>query len=529
MTLLAAPTVSAPIALPNISPAEVPWLAALAFVALLALVGVVLLFRQHQRGKQLSRKLRSARTQINTLRSRDTLTGLMTRAEFDASLDAAVLACDHNNKPKGAGRGAAAGPRHVAVLVVALDNFRAINDAYNMAVGDAVLVQVAARLEACLGKRQRAARLAGDEFGVVAAGGIDQAGALAEQILNAIQQPLDLKGLTLSLTASVGLIVYPDQGARPKLLAHATLAMRHVKLGGGGSYAAFDPTMAVDTRGQNELLNDLRQALDKGQFRLVYQPKIDARSLQVTAAEALLRWEHPVRGMISPAVFIPLAERHGLIRKIGAWVIEEACRQAGRWRLKGLRMRVAVNLSGHQLRQDDLVEQIQASVRRHKLRPERLTVEITESVAMEDTTQTRAAFERLRKAGLHVSIDDFGTGHSSLASLRKLPAAELKIDRAFVIDLHTSAEARKIAEAIVQMAHSLGLRVVAEGVENESQRDLLVAMGCDELQGFLFAKPMSPTALALWAADDGCATKELHPKQFRPSLFQATGSAPLDS
>jgi EAL domain-containing protein (putative c-di-GMP-specific phosphodiesterase class I) len=188
-------------------------------------------------------------------------------------------------------------------------------------------------------------------------------------------------------------------------------------------------------------------------------------------------------------------------------------------------MRVAVNLSGHQLRQDDLVDQIEQAMARHGIRPERFTVEITESVAMEDTAHTRAAFERLRRAGLHVSIDDFGTGHSSLAALRKLPAAELKIDRAFVTDLATSAEARNIAQAIVQMAHTLDLRVVAEGVESEAQRDLLVTMGCDELQGYLFAKPMSPTALALWAQDDG----QTGHAAFRPSLFDPTAAAPLDT
>jgi EAL domain-containing protein (putative c-di-GMP-specific phosphodiesterase class I) len=274
------------------------------------------------------------------------------------------------------------------------------------------------------------------------------------------------------------------------------------------------------------MLQDLRHAIDRKQLQLYYQPKIDARSLQVTAAEALLRWQHPKRGMISPAVFVPLAERHGLIAVIGRWVIEEACRQAAEWRGLGLRMRVAVNISGHQLRQDDLVEHIEATLRRHGIPPGRLTCEITETVAMEDTSHTRAAFERLRRAGLHVSIDDFGTGHSSLASLRRLPAAELKIDRAFVNDLATGDRARSIVQAIVHMAHTLGLRVVAEGVETEAQRDALVALGCDELQGYLFAKAMTAKSLALWADDDGDNDA---PPMFRPSLFDPTAPAPFDS
>jgi diguanylate cyclase len=272
-------------------------------------------------------------------------------------------------------------------------------------------------------------------------------------------------------------------------------------------------------------VQDLRQALSRHEFQLYFQPKVDARSLQITAAEALLRWLHPKRGMVSPAVFIPLAERHGLIAEIGLWVIEEACRQAAQWREAGLRMRIAVNISGHQLRRDDLVDQIQASLARHQVPASRLTCEITETVAMEDTAVTRLAFQRLGQAGLHVSIDDFGTGHSSLATLRRLPAEELKIDRAFVSDLGSGGEeARSIVRAIVQMAHSLQLRVVAEGVETEAQRDALVQLGCDELQGYLFAKPMTATALALWADGDGPAAASA----FRASLFDPTAPAQLE-
>jgi EAL domain-containing protein (putative c-di-GMP-specific phosphodiesterase class I) len=223
-------------------------------------------------------------------------------------------------------------------------------------------------------------------------------------------------------------------------------------------------------------------------------------------------------------VFVPLAERHGLIVPIGRWVIEEACRQSAEWRQLGLHMRVAVNISGYQLRQDDLVEHLGAVLHRHGVAPGRFTCEITESVAMEDTRVTRAAFERLRASGVHVSIDDFGTGHSSLATLRRLPAAELKIDRAFVTDLATSDEARSIAIAVVQMAHSLDMRVVAEGVETERQRDLLVEIGCDELQGFLFAKPMSARSLAMWATDDDNGPGSLG---FRESLFKDSTAVPL--
>jgi EAL domain-containing protein (putative c-di-GMP-specific phosphodiesterase class I) len=283
--------------------------------------------------------------------------------------------------------------------------------------------------------------------------------------------------------------------------------------------------MSVNHREHSELVQDLRHALARGQLQLVYQPKIDARSLQITAAEALLRWQHPKRGIVSPAQFIPLAERHGLIRHIGAWVIEEACRQAAQWREVGLRMRIAVNISGHQLRSEDFVDQMLDSLRRHGIPPNRMTCEITESLAIEDTPATRGAFDRMRQAGLHVSIDDFGAGFSSsLAQIRRLAPAELKIDSGFVKDLEHSEDARAIVRAIVQLARSLQLHVVAEGVETEAQRDILVALGCDELQGYLFAKPMSATALALWASGDGPSEASA----FRPSLFDPTAPSNLE-
>ncbi|MDP1898844.1 MAG: bifunctional diguanylate cyclase/phosphodiesterase [Rubrivivax sp.] len=467
----------------------------------------VALYRRLSR--RLNSRLDAARSQLDELRGRDSLTGLLAGPDFEAALDDAVRACDQGTAP-------------VALLYIDLDDFRTLNDGYGRRVGDAVLVEAARRLALSARGRSVASRLGGDEFAVLLAADLARASDAAAALLQALQRPYEIEGLKLQLTASVGIAVYPDHGSRPRLLRHALLAMRAVKLGGGGALAHYDPTMAVDVREQAEMLQDLRLALERGELQLYYQPKIDALSLQVTAAEALLRWQHPQRGMVSPAVFVPLAERHGLIVPIGRWVIEEACRQAAQWRDRGLRMRMAINISGHQLRQDDLVSQILATLQHHGIPPGRFTCEITETVAMEDTGHTRAAFARLKQAGLHISIDDFGTGQSSLASLRRLPAAELKIDRAFVTDLADNASARSIVQAIMQMAHSLGLRVVAEGVETEAQRDALVALGCDELQGYLFAKPMTATALALWADRDSEGQGDA---MFRPSLFDAT--APL--
>jgi EAL domain-containing protein (putative c-di-GMP-specific phosphodiesterase class I) len=232
----------------------------------------------------------------------------------------------------------------------------------------------------------------------------------------------------------------------------------------------------------------------------------------------LLRWRHPTLGVVSPTRFIPIAERHGMIESIGNWVLETALKQAAAWREAGLRMRVAINVSGYQMRQDDFAVSLERGLKKHKLQPGRFTCEITESVAMEDTAVTRRAFARLSKIGVHVSIDDFGTGYSSLATLRRLPAQELKIDQAFVTDIVHCDEARAIVRAVIEMARALGLEVVAEGVENEAQRDLLVRLGCDKLQGYLFAKPMGARAIAIWAADE---RKDSTPS-FRSSLFTET-------
>lgn len=485
----------------------------LALCACLALA-VVLYVRLSRSRKRLKSRLQAAHSQLDELRGRDALTGLLTRPEFESVLDGAVLACDRKGQS-------------LAVLYLGMDNFRFVNEAYGLRVGDALLVQAAQRIAQVVGDGPAASRMGGDEFAVVLTGGVAQADAAALALQDCLQAPFDVEALSLRLSASVGVAMYPEHGSRPRLLAHAALAMRSVKLGGGACHAHFDPAMAVNLRDQADLLQDLRHALERGELELYYQPKIDAKSQLVTAAEALMRWKHPRRGMVSPAVFIPLAERHGLIVALGQWVIDEACRQAGAWRQRGLRMRVAINISGHQMRQDDLVDKIQAALQRHGIPPARLTCEITETVAMEDTAHTRAAFERLRNAGLHVSIDDFGTGHSSLAALRRLPAAELKIDGTFVSDLASSEEAQTIVRAIVQMAHTLDMKVVAEGVETEAQRDMLVGLGCDELQGYLFAKPMSATALALYADDDGESAAPNGTVRFRASLFDPTAPASL--
>lgn len=432
--------------------------------------------------------------------------GLVPRERFEQALEAAE-------------RRARPGPGSLCVLVVDVDGFAQVNESLGHGAADGVLLSLARRLDALTPGKLAFSRVSGDEFVLAVDSTLAQAQALAARVLDAMRRPVD-PAMGLSLSASVGIAAWPQHGARERLLAQAQTAMRSVKQTGGNAWAVFDPRMAEDQRAEKALLRALRDAVARRQLELVYQPKIDARTLRVTAAEALLRWHHPTRGVVGPALFIPLAERHGLIGDIGNWVIGEACRQAGVWRRQGLRMRVAINLSAYQMRQDDLVDRLCEALAANGLEPARFTVEITETLALEHTRATQEAFERLRDAGLHVAIDDFGAGQTSLAYLRGLPASELKMDMGLVRDLADSEDARKIADAVIRLAHALDKRVVAEGVETPAQRDLLVAMGCDELQGYLFARPMSATALGLWAMDGGSADTER--AAFANSLFEDT-------
>ena len=407
----------------------------------------------------------------------------------------------------------------LCVMVVDLDSFAAVNDALGHTAADQVLGVTARRLAELMPQRLAMCRLGGDEFVMALACPLVQAQALARRVLETIRQPVtEGTKRPLSLRASVGIATWPPHGPHDHLLRQAQLAMRSVKETGGNGWAVFDPQMAVDERAQAALVAALRFAVSRRQLELYYQPKVDAQTLRITAAEALLRWHHPENGLISPDVFIPLAERHGLIGEIGNWVIGDACRQAGIWRQAGLRMRVAINLSAYQMRQDDLVDRLQQALAANQLQPSRFTVEITETLALENTRATQRTFERLRQAGLHVAIDDFGAGQTSLGSLKNLPASELKMDMSLVRDLATCEDTRKIADAVIRLSHALRKRVVAEGVETTTQRDLLLAMGCDELQGYLFARPMSAAALGLWAMDDRPASQAA----FAQSLFQET-------
>ena len=436
----------------------------------------------------------------------DSLTQLPTRVYFEDRLAAAATKADANAS-------------RLALLFIDLDGFKPVNDTYGHSIGDLVLEQVGQRLKAMSRGKDVVARVGGDEFlllltNVQAEEAVAQ---VASRLIQGLSHPYAVEGREVMISCSVGIAMYPDGCSHAKLIARADAAMYASKRAGGSNHCFYSTAMDADAEAQFTLLRDLRKAVAAKEFELFYQPKIDSKSGKVTAVEALLRWKHPTRGVLLPNTFIPIAERFGLIGQLGNWVIEDACRQSRAWRDKGLRMRVAINLSAHQMRQDDIVERITGALEQYKIHPSLLTCEITESAAMEDTKTTQATFRRLGELGTHLSIDDFGTGYSSLAYLRKLPAEELKIDRSFIMDLEHSADARAVVDAVIKLAHALGLKVVAEGVENQRQQAILEDMQCDELQGFLFAKPMSARALLLWAINDRQETAV-----FKPSLFEET-------
>jgi diguanylate cyclase (GGDEF)-like protein len=484
-------------------------LASLGAVSLLTMMLVSSLLEAEMR-----RSLRRAKGELQKQSFTDPLTDLPNRLMFEGALAQAVRVAD------------ASGGR-LALLSIDLDRFKPVNQTIGHANGDLLLRALAARLVAHVRPQDVVARLGGDEFLLLLAGSPspDDVSRFAAGLREAIGQPYAINGREASVTCSIGVVMYPEHGPMSNLIAHAEIALRAAKATGGDTACAFEPRMLSGDREHTELLRDLRRALQNQELELYYQPKVHAPSGQVTGAEALMRWHHPQRGMISPTVFIPIAERFGLIGAMGDWVIDESLRQTREWGDAGLHMRVSLNISVHQLRRPDLADHLAQALARNRIAPGRVTCEITESVAMDDPEGTMEVFKRLSAVGVNLSIDDFGTGYSSLSYLRKLPARELKIDRSFVLDLESSADARAVVDGVIKLAHALGLKVVAEGVETEGQRQVLRSFQCDELQGFLFARPMTASALALWAMDAKGreAASEFRESLFEPSVFADPG------
>ena len=423
---------------------------------------------------------RKAEEHIYRLAHHDSLTGLYNRHSLEDRLGQALATAQRERSP-------------LAVMFIDLDRFKRINDSLGHSVGDALLIEVARRLCDLTRQSDVVARLGGDEF-VVALTGLEttsDAMVVAGKILHALAQPYTIDGNVLHCSGSIGVTLYPDDGDNiGDLMRNADTAMYHAKDSGRNGVEFFTAGMNALAAERLELEEDLRAALEADQFELHYQPKVDAIGGSLDGYEALLRWHHPQRGMISPLKFIPIAEETGLIERLGAWVIDRACRQIAVWHgAGGQGIRVAVNLSAHQLRSRELASEVRAALERHAVAAESLELEITESAAMSDPEQAIGQLHALRAIGVTLAIDDFGTGYSSLAYLKMLPIQVLKIDRAFVSDIETDANDAAICAATIALAKSLGLKVVAEGVETEAQREFLVGQGCDILQGYLFGKP----------------------------------------
>ena len=426
-----------------------------------------------------------AEAQIRHMAGHDALTGLPNRTLLHEMM-ARMLAHPRRGES-------------IAVLCLDLDHFKAVNDTLGHPIGDVLLKAVADRLRNCVRDMDVIARLGGDEFVIVHVGieKPEQAGALARRLVEVIAEPFDLDGNQVVVGTSIGIAVSPtDGGDSDKLLKHADMALHRAKADGRGTYRFFELAMDAFMQQRRQLELDLRRALVREEFRVFYQPIVDARSEEIIGFEALLRWQHPTRGLVSPADFIPLAEEIGLIVPLGEWVIRQACTDAAQWPSD---IKVAINLSPIQFRSHILVDRIVSALADSGLSPGRLEVEITESVLLAESETTLATLHHLRRLGVRIAMDDFGTGYSSLSYLRSFPFDKIKIDKSFILGLSDESDASVIVKAIVDLGLGLGMTTTAEGVETAELLERVQGLGCIEVQGYYFsaARPVSEVAALL--------------------------------
>ena len=420
-----------------------------------------------------------AESQITFMARHDALTQLPNRLLLAERIEQAIAQ---------AGRGAGFG-----VLCLDLDNFKQVNDTLGHPVGDQLLCAVADRLRACIREIDTVARLGGDEFAIIQADTQKPTDAerLARRIVECLAEPYEFDGQRIVIGASVGISLAPHDGASgEKLLKNADVALYRAKAEGRGIWRFFEAKMDESLQKRRALELDLREAMERDEFKLVYQPLYDLRHERICGFEALLRWHHPLHGLVSPEQFIPVAEEIGIIIPLGEWVVEQACEQAALWPDD---IKVAVNVSSVQFRSPRLIDAFSRALGRSKLSPGRLELEITESVLLANSAETLATLHKLRALGLRIALDDFGTGYSSLSYLRSFPFDKLKIDQSFVRDLTATEGSKLIIRAIVSLGKSLGMRTTAEGVQTVAQLNQVAAEGCDEIQGYFLSKPISAT------------------------------------
>lgn len=475
------------------------WLAILVSMMAFSVLGITLLVsmfdaRLQARTSLLATSLAAANRELARLALHDTLTRLPNRVLLEDRLEQAITKAKREGSC-------------FALMFMDLDGFKTVNDAWGHDVGDKLLISVTDRLTQQLKGQYTLARIGGDEFVLlVEVSAPDEAATLANSLVHVIDKPFNIDPYDVMVTLSVGIALYPHDGkSEREMMFNADAAMYHTKHMGRNGYHFFQPSMNALAQTQLHLLNDLWSALEHQEFRLVYQPKFNAPSGPVIGFEALLRWDHPQRGRLTPDVFLPLAEKTGLIVPLGNWVVDEACRQLSEWRKQGrLAWSIAVNLSTLQFEQSSLIDTIITTLRKHDVPADKLILEVTETTAMNNPDESVRVLTKLTELGVKASIDDFGTGYSSLLYLKRLPASELKIDRAFVRELSRKGDDATIVSAIVALAKTLNLKVVAEGVETEEQRAFLTELGCNTLQGYLLGKPVSAESITeeAWAHPD---------------------------
>jgi diguanylate cyclase (GGDEF)-like protein len=429
-----------------------------------------------------TRGLEAANRKLHHLASHDSLTGLPNRLLLDDRITQTIAQADRQS-------------HEFAVLVIDLDRFKVVNDSLGHRAGDELLREVAQRLKSAVRSVDTTARLGGDEFVILLGPPITESEAfeVAHRVIELMEPSMRLLGLDVHTSPSIGMAFYPHDGRTvDTLLARADAAMYTAKERGRNNVQRYATGMSAGGQNRVKLESELHEALNAGQFELHYQPKVDTSSGRINSAEALIRWRHPERGLLPPADFIGLADDCGLLDDIGEWVLHEACRQAKAWQDAGLpRLRVAVNLAPSQFRLTNLVDQIRRALDAAQLDPQLLEVELTESAVMSDAEESILILEAISSMGVLVSVDDFGTGYSSMSYLRRFPIDKLKIDRCFVEEMTRRSEDASIVRAIISLAHSLRLKVIAEGVETPEQLKLLADLGCDQYQGFFFSPALA--------------------------------------